>query len=451
MASEIATEEPPQASAPADGDRRGRRQERERALSHEEKVQLGLLAMPTFALALAITVVSTQLGEVTRHYTHQTTVIGAIIGGEGVMALWVPLVFGTWSDTLRTRFGGRLPFVVAGGVPAAALVALIGFVHGLGLVALVTALFFFFYFIAYEPYRAMYPDLLPSKEIGGRAQSAQAVARGLGTACALLGGGLLLSVARPLPFLAAALVMAAALGAFLVLIIRRGMPEQRQQEGERPAQVARRLPRLVLRHPALRAYFFANALWETTLSGLKAFILLYLTVGLKYSLSTGSLIIGGVALVILVSAAVAGKLGDRFGRIRVVAIALCGYGAGYLVPVFTTSRIAIGASIPFIALGGGTVMTMAYALLMPLMPEDEHGALTGFYSISRGVGIVVGPVLAGALIWLTRDGLFRATHGFQAMWIVCAAASFGSLVFLWRMWSASADRHALEASRTHGS
>jgi MFS-type transporter involved in bile tolerance (Atg22 family) len=35
---------------------------------------------------------------------------------------------------------------------------------------------------------------------------------------------------------------------------------------------------------------------------------------------------------------------------------------------------------------------------MPLMPKHEHGALSGFYSISRGVGIVLGPILAGVLM-----------------------------------------------------
>jgi MFS family permease len=197
----------------------------------------------------------------------------------------------------------------------------------------------------------------------------------------------------------------------------------------------------------LRAYFVANALWETTLSALKAFIILYLTLGLGYGLSTASLIIGGVAAVILVGAAGSGKLGDRFGRIRVVSIALVAYGAGYLIPVFTTSRALIGASIPFIALGGGTVMTMAYALLMPLMPEDEHGALTGFYSVSRGVGIILGPVLAGVLIWVTRGSVFTETQGFQAMWIVCAAASFASLFFLRRMAKAAEDRRELSGQR----
>jgi MFS family permease len=417
---------------------------RQRPLSHEEKVELALLALPTFALALAITVVSTQLGEVTRAYTHQTTVIGAIIGGEGAMALWVPLIFGSWSDTLRTRIGGRLPFVLAGGIPAAVVLALIGVVHGLGLVALVSALFFFFYFIAYEPYRAMYPDMLPSEEVGGRAQSAQAVARGIGTGFALLCGGLLLSVARQLPFVVTAVVMVAGLSGFVVLILRRGTPPQDYRNAEGPAAIARRLRRLVKKHPALRAYFFANALWETTLAALKAFIVLYLTLGLGYGLSTASLLIGGVALVILVGAAGSGKLGDKFGRLRVVGIALVGYGVGYLVPVFTTSRVAIGVAMPLIAIGGGTVMTMAYALLMPLMPKDEHGALTGFYSISRGVGIVLGPTLAGALIWLTKGGIFKATAGFQAMWIVCAAATFGSLFFLRQMARASEDRHRLE-------
>jgi hypothetical protein len=51
------------------GDRHDHQQGgRQRALKHQEKVDLALLAMPTLALALAITIVSTQLGEVTRHY-----------------------------------------------------------------------------------------------------------------------------------------------------------------------------------------------------------------------------------------------------------------------------------------------------------------------------------------------------------------------------------------------
>jgi predicted MFS family arabinose efflux permease len=415
-----------------------------RPLRGEEKVRLGLLALPTFALALSITMVSTYLSTVTRRYTQQTAVIGAIIGGEGIMALWIPLIAGAWSDTLRTRIGGRLPFVLAGTIPAAVALALIGFLHSLGLVALVAAVFFAFYFVAYEPYRAMYPDLLDEESIAGRAQSTQALARGLGTGFALLAGGLLLSIARPLPFVLSAFVMVAAVGAFVLLILRRGLPDQAQDDAEGPAHVARRLPRLIKQHPALRAYFIANALWEMALAGLKAFVVLYLTIGLHYKLTSASLMIGGVALVILIGAGATGKAGDRWGRIRVVKLALWGYGLGFLVLVFTTSRPLLAAAVPFIAIGGGAVMTMAYAILMPLMPEEEHGALTGFYSLSRGVGITLGPILAGILISVTSSGPFTGTQGFQAMWIVCAGAALTSLVFLRRLERADEDRRQLK-------
>jgi MFS family permease len=389
--------------------------------------------VPTLALALAITMVSTYLSEVARRYTHQTALIGLIIGSEGIMAWWVPLLAGASSDNLRTRIGGRLPFVLAGVAPAAVALALIGFVRSLGVVAAVAAAFFGFYFLAYEPYRAMYPDLVDEQEVAGRAQSTQALARGAGTGLALLGGGLLLTVARPLPFVVAAVVLIGAVSAFVVLLLRHGLPRQRSGSGERPLTVARRLPALIRRRRALRAYLFANALWELTLAALKAFIVLYLTLGLRYKLATASLIIGGVALVILIGAGAAGKAGDRFGRLRVIRVALWIYGLGFLVPIFTTSRPVIGACIPLIAVGGGTVMTLAYALLMPLMPEGEHGTLTGFYSLSRGIGIVVGPILAGVLIAVTAQGPFGATRGFQAMWIVCAAGAFGSIPFVRRL------------------
>lgn len=334
---------------------------RGRSLRQEEKARLALLAVPPLALALATTMVSTYLGEVTRRYTHQTTVIGVIIGSEGVMALWVPLIAGAWSDQLSSRIGGRLPFVLGGAVPAAAALVLIGLVRSLLAVAIIAALFFAFYFVAYEPYRAMYPDLIDDENVAGRAQSTQAAARGCGTGLALLGGGLLLSVARPLPFVVAAIILLAAVGAFVVLVVRHGGADQPRGKAEGPAQVARRMRRLIAEHPALRAYFVANALWEMALAALKAFVILYLTVGLGYGLSTSSLVVGGVSLVILLGAIIAGKTGDRFGQLRVVAIALWFYGVGFLVLIFTTSRALLIAAIPFLALGGGAVMTLSYA------------------------------------------------------------------------------------------
>ena len=236
-----------------------------------------------------------------------------------------------------------------------------------------------------------------------------------------------------------------AVGAFVHLVLRQGLDEQPDhQAGHGVREAVAELRALVADHPALRLYFVSNALWELALAALKSFIVLYLIQGLGYGLQTSSLIIGAVAVVILGGAALSGKLGDRFGRLRVVTFALWIYGLGFILPAATTGRLAIAAASVPIALGGGTLMTLAYAVLMPLMPEDEHGALTGFYSLSRGVGITLGPLLAGILISVTRSSPFGVTRGYQAMWIVCAAAALRSLWFGRGMRRAREDQEELK-------
>jgi len=107
-----------------------------RPLRPEEKRILALLGLPTLALALSITVVSTYLPVVAKDVLGSTVFIGLIIGLEGLMGLWVPLVVGTWSDRLRTRLGGRLPFVILAAPVAATTLGVLGFVRSGGLIAL---------------------------------------------------------------------------------------------------------------------------------------------------------------------------------------------------------------------------------------------------------------------------------------------------------------------------
>jgi MFS family permease len=418
----------------------------ERDLTSDEKRRLAVLGLPTFGLALSITLVSTYLPKVAQQFTHSTTLIGAVVGGEGIMAIWVPLVVGPWSDQLRTRIGGRLPFLLAA-VPVMALaLASMGFVDSFAMIALVAGIFFFAYFVAYEPYRAMYPDLIDD-EVAGRAQGTQAAWRGAATGVTLLFGGLLLSASRPAPFaLAAALAVAATL-LFARFVVGRGLVEREERHPEEsPRMAARRLRKLVADHPALRLYLVVNGLWEMALAALKAFVVLYLTQGLGVKLTVASLLVGGTGLIILGGAVAAGKLGDRLGRFLVIRRALWMYGLGLAVPIFVTFKPLVAAVVPLIALGGGAIMSLSYALLMPLMPGDERGALTGFYSVSRGIGITLGPVLAGILISLGQSGIFSGTRGYQAMWIVCAGAILASIPALRRLQAQQEDRRVLRES-----
>jgi MFS family permease len=415
-----------------------------RALRRDEKRLLAVLGLPTFGLALAITLVSTYVSKIAHGLTSSTIEIGVIVGAEGFVALFVPLIAGTWSDQLRSRYGGRLPFLFAGTPVVAAGLVLIGFVHSLLALALVVLLFFFAYFVAYEPYRALYPDLIDD-EVEGRAQSTQALWRGAGTGLALLGGGLLLSLGRPVPFIGAAFVLVAAVLVFTAGLRRTGVRYQRAGARASLRDNARHLRALVAEHPALRAFLLANGLWELTLGALKSFIILYITVGLGRKLTVASIAVGVVALIILASTPVSGKLADRFGRMRTMRIALFVYGLGLLVPLFTPTIPIVIAAVPFVAFGGGVLMTLPYALLAPMMPDSEHGALTGFYSLSRGIGTMLGPILAGVAIEVFKSPL-ASTHGYAAMWGVCSVSALASIPLLSKIREHERDRHALSRS-----
>jgi MFS family permease len=392
----------------------------ERTLARSEWRILVILGVPTFALALAITTVSTYLPVLAEDFSASSIVIGLLIGGEGLMALWLPLVVGSWSDRLRTPLGSRLPFIIAATPPLVIALAVLGFVHSIALAAVVVAVFFVGYFVAYEPYRALYPDLV-DHEIAGRAQSTQAVFRGLGTFLALLGGGLLISISDPLPFLAAAVIVTACMGAFAATGVRYRRRERRRGEPDVVETAIRVADLLRCCENRLRAFLTANALWELALAALKTFVVLYVTETLGFSLAGSSGVIAAAALIVLVGAVVSGPLGDRYGRVLVMRWSLALYGLGLLVPFATTATAPLLVAVPLIAFGGGVTMSLPYALLIPMMPAGAHGAVTGLYSLSRGIGISLGPLLGGVAIE-------AADENYRWVWLVCSAAIIASIL-----------------------
>ena len=168
---------------------------------------LALLAVPSFGLSLSITTVTTYL-PVLLSKVSGPTATGVLIGFEGLLALVIPGLVGGWSDRTDTRFGRRLPFVLAG-APLMAI-ALMVMPFTTAIVPLAIALFVFYggYFTFYAPYRAMYPDLVPEPD-RPRSQGAQNTAREIGLGVALVGGGFLLGIWKGLPFAVSAAVLLA--------------------------------------------------------------------------------------------------------------------------------------------------------------------------------------------------------------------------------------------------
>jgi MFS family permease len=101
-------------------------------------------------------------------------------------------------------------------------------------------------------------------------------------------------------------------------------------------------------------------------------------------------------------------------------VALLLYGIGLLIPFASTTAWIVALAVPLVAFGGGVTMSLPYALLIPMMPRGAHGAVTGLYSLSRGLGTALGPLLAGIAIEV-------AGEDFRWMWLVCAVAILASI------------------------
>ncbi len=375
-----------------------------------------ILGLGAFGLAFSITTTAAYLPPLLERFTDSRTVIAAVLAAEGLLALTVPLVIGPWSDTFQTPLGRRRPFMLAAVGPMGFCLALIAFMPSIWTTSLVVLAFFFAYYVYEPPYRGLYPDLL-HESVYGRSQSVQHLLRGVAIGVALVAGGFLLDLWRAGPFLLAALVTTAACTA-VVALAREDGGDERVFKGVR-AYLGLSW-RIVRREPHVRSFLLANVAWEGTFAAMRTFVVLYITRGLDQSLAVSSAVLATVAVGYTIAAVVSGPLGDRLGLARVILWASLVYGAGLAVAGFAREwhDWYYGLILP-VAIAGGTVMTLSWALLFKLMPPEERGAVSGLATTTKGFGLLLGPLVAGALIDLLEPHL-DATQGYQVLWPFCA-------------------------------
>src|SRR5919198_869754 len=321
------------------------------------------LGLGAFGLAFSITTLTflpVELG----HFTSSGTLIALVLGAEGLFALLLSPVIGPWSDTFHTPLGRRRPFMLVAIGPMAFCLVLMPFMPNLWTTALVVFAFFFAYYVYEPPYRGLYPDLLPS-DVFGKAQGVQHVLRGF----------------------------RAYLSTSWCIV---------REEAD------------------VRSFLVANAAWEGTFAAARIFVVLYVTRGLHESPRLASLVLATVAGGYVVAAVWSGRVADRIGLGRVIFFCSFVYGGGLLAGGWAREWHDWYYGLVFpVAIAGGAVMTQAWGLLFKLMPPKHRGAISGLATTTKGIGLIVGPLLAGGAIDLASPYL-RSTDGYQVLWPACA-------------------------------
>jgi MFS family permease len=387
------------------------------------------LGFGAFGLAFSITTTAAYLPPLLHRFTDSGTLIGLVLGAEGVFALALSPVIGPWSDTFHTPLGRRRPFMLAALGPMGFCLLLMPFMPNLWTTTLIVLAFFFAYYVYEPPYRGLYPDLLPPSTYG-RAQGIQHVLRGIALGLALVGGGFLLKAWHAAPFVLAAFVTTGAC-AVPIIFVREDGGHGRVFEGV--AAYFKRSWSILREEAEVRRWLLANAAWEGTFAAARTFVVLYVIDGLHESKAISSAILGAVATGYVIAALIAGRLGDRFGIARVIFLASFVYGGGYIVAGLATSwHNWYFALIVPVAVSGGMVMTLAWGLLFKLMPEQHRGAVSGLATTTKGLGLLLGAPVAGAAIDLARPFL-HATDGYQILWPVCGIPILAAIPLVARM------------------
>jgi MFS family permease len=384
------------------------------------------LGLGSFGLAWSKTTVGTYLPAVLEQFTGSATLVGFVLSAEGWFAISLPLLVGPLSDATRTPFGRRRPYMAFALGPIALSLSMVAFMPNFAATAFVLFAFFFAYYIYEPPYRGLYPDLLP-EDTFARSQGAQHVLRGTAVGIALISGGFLLHVWEPFPFVLAATVSLVTLGAVIALVHERGGGKRRH---ERFRSHLAAPWRIVKAERDVRYWLLANTAWEGTFAGMYTFVVLYVTKGLDEPLYISSTVLAVVALGYVTAATLAGRLGGRFGIGPVQLVVVIVYGVGLTLCVLATEwHVWYYALVAPIAFAGGMVMTLAWGLLFEVMPAHDRGAVTGLGIMTKGIGLLGGPLGVGVLIDIFGP-FFDETDGYAVMWLAVGIPILISVPFV---------------------
>src|SRR5207244_1843857 len=90
-------------------------------------------------------------------------------------------------------------------------------------------------------------------------------------------------------------------------------------------------------------------------------------------------------------------LGDRWGRRRVFAAGIALFGLASIACGLAPNIGALIAARTIQGVGAAVVMPLAMALLSGAFPPDRRGRALGVFSGVGGLGVLLGPLVGGAI------------------------------------------------------
>jgi MFS family permease len=388
------------------------------------------IALALFAQESTWNFYDNQVPVLLREHVTSAALVGALMGMDNLLGIFIQPWIGNRSDNTRTRWGRRIPYLAVGMPLAALIFALLPWTTSL---AMLVAVMFCYALVAntMRPLaESLTPDFIPP-ERRSRTNAVVKIATALTIIVASLISLLLVDKHPRLSFAIPSVILLAATAVLLVKV---------RDSSSRAYQAA--LAEDAASGPAESRVPFREIVTDLVTDRDRRRLLLLLTVllfggawfasrslitpyGMEVlGLSRGDA--GGLTLpsgiVYVIAAYPAALLAERFGRLRVIgagmtifAVALA---AGALVPTATATVVVFCVA----SVGAAGFTINAAVALWNLAPSSRVlGAYTGLYAVTWYLGGFGGPALVGAAVDLfgwTGMPLYAAVLALLAVLVV---------------------------------
>lgn len=345
-----------------------------------------------------------------REFIDSRAAIGAIMGLDNLIGLLLIPVIGAWSDRIEGRLGRRLPFILVG-LPIAALSFALIPIAAFSLPTLIITSIVFA--TAIQGYRGPVVSLMPDHTPPPKRPAANGIVNllgGIGGLIALGGLSWLYDIDPRLTFGAGAMIMLLT----LLIVWRASLRAPPYVGHDTPAHTQALRTALaaftgLLRHGqrGTRRILLGMLVYYIGFAGIDALFPIYAVETLGLSEGRAAFLLSAFALAFVAFAVFAGIVGNRYGALPSILVALAVMPLVLLSAVPVTDPRVLAGILVLAGMTWAVVNVQAVPIVANLGGSTRIGLLVGLYFTFTMLGQMIGPALIGGFMDLFGNrGLF---------------------------------------------
>jgi len=360
----------------------------------------------------------TEAGATTVGFGLGPALTGFILVFDNIAGLFISPIVGAWSDSLRSKWGRRMPFVIFGvpvAIAAFIFIPLIpmgiapelngqtGQLTGLLVPFIISLFLVLLAFAVVRPVAdVLMFDVTPSPQRATANGIAGAIA-GLLVVITALAGAAHYDVYGPPPFWIAA-------GLALLIFFRTWAFVKEPEELASAKELAGEkfnlagIIKFLRDQPAenrtsLIYLLLSNLLSYVALAQMQAFLSSYGVFSLGMEESSAAMLVAIPAIAFMIIAVPAGLIANKIGRKNTQIVGLVGYAIGALVIYFFPDASMLNIGLLICGLTWPLANVVQVAMIVDSAPvETLMGTYTGLRQIAVTLGFIIGPILGGTLV-----------------------------------------------------